>query len=86
MIPACCSSISVTQTHELENYLITHQMSRGSANDHALKWFNQTWEKDLWYKFNGVNHPKYLNLWTKIYRKWISGIFRVKFIFYFGFI
>jgi hypothetical protein len=61
-------------------------MSRSSANNNALKWFNQTWEKDLWYKFNGVNQPTYQNWWTKIYRKWISSILRVKFIMYVGFI
>ena len=86
VIPGCCSSISVTRTHELENFLIAHQMTRSSANDHALKWFNQSWEKDLWYRFNGKNRPKYLHWWRKIYRKWISIILRLKLIIYVGFV
>ncbi|CAF0980528.1 unnamed protein product [Rotaria sp. Silwood1] len=86
VIPTCCYSISITRTHELENYLISHQITRSSANDHALKWFNQTWEKDLWYRFNGQNRPKDLIWWIKIYRKWISIILRLKFIIYVGFI
>jgi hypothetical protein len=86
VIPTCCSSISVTRTHELENYLIAHQMTRSAANDHALKWFNQSWERDLWYKFRGENRPKYGNWWVKIYREWIGVILRLKFLIYGGFI
>ncbi|CAF2524507.1 unnamed protein product [Rotaria sp. Silwood2] len=86
VIPTCCFSISVTRTHELENYLIAHQFTRSSANDHALQWFHQTWEKDLWYRFNGQNRPKDLSWWIKIYRQWISIILRLKFIIYVGFI
>ncbi len=86
MIPACCRSIGVTRTHELESYLIAHQMTRSSANDHALKWFNQTWEKDLWYRFHGENHPKYSHWWMKIYRESINIVLRLKFVIYFGFI
>ncbi|CAF1077534.1 unnamed protein product [Rotaria magnacalcarata] len=85
VVPACCSSIGVTRTHELENYLISHHMTRSAANDHALKWFNQTWEKDLWYKFKGENRPHYRSWWTKIYREWINIILRLKFIIYVGF-
>ncbi|CAF4016880.1 unnamed protein product [Adineta steineri] len=86
VIPACCRSIHVVRTHELENYLISHQMTRSSANEHALKWFNQTWEKDLWYRFNGQNRPIYRRWWIKIYREWIDIILRLKFIIYLGFI
>jgi hypothetical protein len=76
----------VTRTHELENYLTAHQMTRTSANDHALQWFSQAWEKDLWYRFKGENQPRYHNWLLRIYRNWISIILRVKFIVYFGFI
>lgn len=61
-------------------------MTRSDANTHALEWFKQTWEKDLWYKFNGENRPKYRNLGMKIYREWINFILRLKFIIYCGFI
>ncbi|UJR09170.1 hypothetical protein I4U23_013418 [Adineta vaga] len=86
VVPTCCRSISVTRTHERENYLISHHMSRSSANDHALKWFNQTWEKDLWYRFNGQNRPKYRSWWSKIYREWLNIILRLRFIIYYGFV
>ncbi len=61
-------------------------MTRSAANGHALEWFKTTWEKDLWYRFNGRNHPKYPNPLIKIYREWISIILRLKFIIYCGFI
>jgi hypothetical protein len=79
-------SISVTRTHELENYLIAHQMSRSSANGHALKWFNQSWEKDLWYRFKGENHPEYCNWFIEIYRQCMNLILTLKSIIYCGFI
>jgi hypothetical protein len=86
VIPTCCPSISVTRTHELENYLIAHKMTRSEANSHAIEWFKNSWEKDLWYRFNGQNRPKYRNRFIKIYRQWISIILRLKFIIYCGFI
>jgi len=86
VIPGCCSSISVTHTHELENYFGVHQIKRSSANGHALKWFNQSWEKDLWYRFNGRNQPRYRNRWVNIYPEWIGVVLSLKFIIYCGFI
>ncbi|CAF1281552.1 unnamed protein product [Rotaria sordida] len=86
VIPTCCFSISVTKTHELENYFNKHQFTRLVANNNALKWFNKSWEKDLWYKFYGQNRPKDCNWWIKIYRQWINIILRLKFIIYVGFI
>ena len=86
VISACCVSTSVTRTHELENYFIAHQMTRSQANDHALQWFNQSWDKDLWYRFKGENPPKYSDGLGKIVRQWINLIVRLKFIIYCGFI
>ena len=86
VVPSCCRNIGVTRTHELENYLIAHQTSRSSANDHALQQFGQTWEKHLWYRFHGENPPNYRSWWQEIYREWINVVLRVKFILYFGLI
>lgn len=86
VVPACCVSISVTRTHELENYFIAHQMTRSEANNRALRWFNHNWEKDLWYRFKGENRPKYRRGLLKIVREWMNLIARLKFIIYCGFI
>lgn len=86
VVPSCCPNIGVTRTHELETYLINHQMTRSSANDHALKWFEQAWERELWYRFKGVNRPKYRSRLISIYRQWISLIVRLKIIFDVGFV
>ncbi|CAF3710027.1 unnamed protein product [Rotaria sordida] len=86
IIPSCCPHISVTRTHVLEEYFGKNNISRFSANNHALQWFSDNWEKNLWYKFNGENAPKYRNWRTMIYREWISMILNFKFIIYFGFI
>jgi len=61
-------------------------MNRLSANNHALEYFADSWEKDLWYRFHGENGPKYRNWWLIIYREWIGIILNLKFIVYFGFI
>jgi hypothetical protein len=86
VVPSCCSHIEISQTPSLENYLITHQMNRFTANNHALQWFHQSWERDLWYRFEGENGPIYRSWWMMIYREWINLISIVKFILYFGFI
>lgn len=86
VIPACCVSVSVTRTHELENYFQSHQMTRSQANDHALRWFNQSWEKDFWYRFKGENQPKYNHGLVKTVQEWINFIVRLKFFIYCGFI
>jgi hypothetical protein len=86
VVPSCCSHISVTRTHALEEYLQKNKMNRRSANNHALQWFNGSWEKDLWYRFNGENRPKYRNWWLAIYREWTDLILKLKFTVYFGFI
>ena len=86
VVPSCCSHISVTRTHPLEEYLFRNEMNRLSANNHALQWFRESWEKDLWYKFNNKNGPKYRSWWMMIYREWISLILKLKFIIFFGFI
>lgn len=86
MIPSCCSHIAITQTHALEEYFRRNQMNRLSANNQALQWFSNSWEKDLWYRFNGENGPKYRNLWILIYREWISIILKLRFIVHFGFV
>ncbi|CAF3776190.1 unnamed protein product [Adineta steineri] len=86
VVPSCCSHIGVTRTHALEQYLVNNKMNRLSANSHALTWFGENWEKDLWYRFNGANAPEYRSWWRIIYREWISLIFKLKFIMYFGFI
>lgn len=85
VIPTCCSSIGITRTHELENYFISHHMTRASANDHALRWFSQSWETGLWYRFKGENSPKYRNRLVRIYREWINIILRLKYFIYVGF-
>ncbi|CAF4070079.1 unnamed protein product [Rotaria sp. Silwood2] len=84
VIPSCCPHIGVTHTHVLEEYLGKNNMSRISANNHALQWFSGNWEQNLWYKFNGENAPKYRNWWIMIYREWISMMLYFKFIIYFG--
>jgi hypothetical protein len=86
VVPSCCSHLSVTRTHALDNYFKRNQMSRFSANNHALQWFRENWEKDIWYRFNGVNGPKYRHWWMMIYREWIGVILNLKFIVYFGWI
>ncbi|CAF1100501.1 unnamed protein product [Adineta ricciae] len=86
VVPTCCRSISVTRTHELENYLIEHHMTRSSANDHALKWFNQTWERDLWYRFYGQNRPQYSSGWRTAFREWLNVIIRLRILIYYGFV
>jgi len=85
IVPSCCPHISVTQTHALEEYLAIHRMNRLSANNHALQWFRESWEKDLWYKFKGENGPKFRSWWVMIYREWTSLLLQLKFIRYFGF-
>ena len=86
VVPSCCSPISITRTHVLEEYLIENQMDRFTANNHAIQWFSESWEKDLWYRFHGENGPSYRSWWIMIYREWIDLILRLKFIVYFGFI
>jgi hypothetical protein len=86
VVPSCCPHISLTQTHALEEYFLRNQMNRFSANNHALNWFSESWEKDLWYRFNGANRPEYRSWWMMIYREWINMILNLKFIVYFGFI
>lgn len=86
VIPACCASVSVTRTHELENYLLAHRMTRSGANNHALQWFNQSWEKDLWYRFEGENRPKYRYGLAKVAQEWVNLISRLKSIIYCGFV
>jgi hypothetical protein len=86
VVPSCCPHISVVRTHVLEEYLTRNQINRLSANNHALQWFSDSWEKNLWYRFNGENGPKYRSWWIVIYREWISIILKLKFIVYFGFI
>ena len=86
VIPSCCSHISVTRTHALEEYLVKNRMNRLAANNHALQWFSMNWERDLWYRFHGQNAPDYRSWWTAIYREWMTIILNLKFIVYFGFI
>lgn len=86
VVPSCCSHISVTRTHELEDYLKRNNMNRLSANTHALQWFSNNWENNLWYRFKGENGPKYRDWWTMILREWTDLILQLKFIVYFGFI
>jgi hypothetical protein len=86
IVPSCCNHISVTRTHALEEYLQRNKMNRLSANNHALEYFGDSWEKNLWYRFRGENGPKYRRWWLIIYREWISIILNFKFIVYFGFI
>ncbi len=86
VIPSCCSHISVTRTHALEEYFVKNQMNRLAANSHALKWFEISWERDLWYRFHGQNAPNYRSWWMFIYREWMTIILNFKFIVYFGFI
>ena len=86
IVPSCCPHISITRTHALQERLGRHQMTRFSTNHHALQWFNQSWEKDLWYKFHGVNRPKYRNWWTMLHRESVSVLLKLRFIGYFGFV
>lgn len=84
VVPSCCSHIGVTRTHALENYLQNNHMNRFAANTRALRWFSTVWEKDLWYRFHGVNRPNYRHWWVMIYRMWIEVILQLKFFVYFG--
>jgi hypothetical protein len=86
VVPSCCPHIGVTQTHVLQTYFGRNNMSRLSANSHALQWFGKDWEKDLWYKYNGGNKPEYRDVWTIIRREWISTIEWIEFVIYFGFV
>lgn len=86
VVPSCCSHISVTQTHALQEYLVKNRMTRAAANSHALKWFATSWEKDLWYRFNGVNEPNYRGWWMLIHRVWVNAILYFKFTVYFGWV
>lgn len=84
VVPSCCSHIGVTQTHVLEEYLTRNRMNRFTANTHALRWFSANWERDLWYRFHGVNRPNYRSCWLIIYRMWVNWILQLKFFIYFG--
>lgn len=82
IIPSCCSPTGLTQTHALETYLRNHQMDRFTANTHALEWFADYWERNLWYRFAGVNAPIYRGWSSWIYREWIGMILRLKLFIY----
>ena len=86
VVPSCCSHITVTRTHALEEYFGRNRMDRLTANNHALRWFADSWEKDLWYKFAGENAPRYRNWFVLIYRQWIFLLLQLKFVIYFGFV
>ncbi|CAF1236015.1 unnamed protein product [Adineta ricciae] len=86
VVPSCCSHITVTRTHALEEYFGRNRMDRLTANNHALRWFADRWEKDLWYKFGGENAPRYRNWFVLIYRQWIFLLLQFKFVMYFGFV
>jgi len=85
VVPSCCFHIDIDRAKLLEAHLFTHNMSRATANDHALTMFGQFWEKDLWYKFGGENAPRYRSMWTAMHRDWKSIILIIKFIVRFGF-
>lgn len=83
VVPSCCSHIGVTRTHVLEDYLTRNHMNRFAANTHALRWLSTSWEKDLWYRFHGVNRPNYRSWWKMIYRMWVDLIVQLRFFLYF---
>ena len=84
IVPSCCAHIGVTRTHVLENYLNQHQTNRFLANSHALVWFRDYWENDLWYKFNGVAAPNYRSWLTAIYRQCCEFMLEIRFFISFG--
>ncbi|CAF0806219.1 unnamed protein product [Didymodactylos carnosus] len=59
VLPSCCSQIHIAETHALEKQLASKNLTRQQANDRALYYFKDYWERDLFYKRNGTNHPKY---------------------------
>jgi len=84
VVPSCCFSISISRTHELESYFHEHQITRRLANDEALKWFGSTWEKDLWYRFEGINRPNSRTWPEKIFRLIFSINFQIKYYLFNG--
>lgn len=68
VVPTCCQHRSVTKTHELENFLTKHRMSRSGANDNALRFFKNHWEHFLWYRFHGENRPNKPFFFVRVYR------------------
>ena len=84
IVPSCCSHTGVTRTHVLERYLNEHNMNRFLANNHALEWFREHWEKNLWYKFNGVDGPSYRSWLMAVYRTSYSFILEFRFFIVFG--
>ena len=86
VVPSCCVHMGVTQHHSLQSYLGRHNMSRRSANSHALEWFREQWEKDIWYKLKGVNRPMDCSCWSVVYRAWNSAIQWTRFVLNFGFV
>ncbi|CAF0897299.1 unnamed protein product [Didymodactylos carnosus] len=58
VLPSCCAQTHIGKTHALEKHLMTKNVTRRQANDRALYYFKDYWERDLFYKPNGVNHPK----------------------------
>ena len=85
VIPSCCSSISVIRHHTLAEDLVRHGITRLEANNHALKWFSQYWEQDIWYRFHGQEQPVYRTWMTAAHRSWIDVVQWLKFVFHFGF-
>ena len=86
IVPSCCSHTGVTRHHSLQSYLGRNNMTRSSANHHALGWFRKHWEKDLWYQFNGVNQPTSRSWCATVYREWIGVTQWIRFVLRFGFV
>ncbi|CAF0897982.1 unnamed protein product [Didymodactylos carnosus] len=68
VVPSCCYHLSITKLRVLDTKLSNKQLSRAQANNNALKYFRQYWEKNLYYKFDGINHPVYAQWYKQVYK------------------
>ena len=84
VVPSLCPSLSVTRTHELENFFEKHQTTRSAANDRALRSFENVWEKTLSYRFHGENHPTYRFWFQTIFRESFCAMWKLQLILQFG--
>ncbi|KAJ3041366.1 hypothetical protein HDV00_009507 [Rhizophlyctis rosea] len=69
VVPCNERSNDITQFHTLEKGMEGAHVTRAGANDEVIGYFGKAWEPDIFYKFGGVNPPRWASLPTRAYRK-----------------